>query len=236
MSHSNPIQCVLFDLDGTLLDTSYDFAYALNLTCQQFNAPPVIYNTLRGIVSEGGQAMIEMAFPDLASKQAQDPEVATELAQRKEVFLQHYFDNIARHTSLFPGLEAGMQALADSKLPWGIITNKPTWLTTALLKQLTLPSPPLSVICGDTLPERKPNPAPMLLAAKECNVLPENCLYLGDHARDIEAGKNANMQTGAALFGYLPPGTSNKGWQADLCFSTPFEISQYLIQLTKPAS
>lgn len=216
------IECVLFDLDGTLLDTSYDFCYALNIVCQEFDSPAPSYTELRQIVSQGGSAMVKLAFPEAEAEQLQ-----TRLTR----FLEIYYANIARHTGLFPGLQPGLVALANKQIPWGIVTNKPTWLTEQLLSHFAFPSPPATVICGDTLEQRKPDPAPMLLAAQQANTAPENCIYLGDHLRDIEAGINANMQTGAALFGYLAPDKVAQLQIADYQFSTPYQISEFLHKL-----
>lgn len=217
------IHCILFDLDGTLLDTSYDFAFALNQTCKDFNHPPLRYQALRKVVSQGGLAMTQLAFPALTGEA---------LEQRKQYFLQLYFDNIAHHTQVFPGLECGLQALADKNIPWGIVTNKPTWLTEKLLENLSFPSPPQSVVCGDTLSVSKPNPEPLLLAAKQCQTPAQNCLYIGDHLRDIEAGINAGMKTAGAMFGYLLDESLDEQknhceWPADQFFETPYEISLY---------
>lgn len=216
---AHDINCVLFDLDGTLLDTSYDFAYAMNLTCEHFKQKTLRYQDLRKTVSQGGLAMTKLAFPDLEGD---------ELEQRRQFFLDVYFNNIDRHTRIFPGLESGLEHLAKKSASWGIVTNKPTWLTEKLLQNIHFPSTPKTVICGDTLAVRKPFPEPMLLAAKECGSAPENCIYLGDHPRDIEAGINAKMMTGAALFGYLPESADDKDWPADLFFNTPYEISQFI--------
>jgi len=218
------IQCILFDLDGTLLDTSHDFYYALNQTCAKFNVPNVDYQQLRPIISDGGQAMVSLAFPETSS---------SELAERKAFFLANYADNIAKHTQLFTGLESGMQAIADKEIAWGIVTNKPEWLTQRLMQQIVFPSEPCAVISGDSLAESKPHPAPLLLAAKNCGVKPENCLFLGDHSRDILAGKNANMQTGVALFGFIPTTDKPQDWQADYNFTTPESISKFLKDLNK---
>jgi len=222
----NSIECILFDLDGTLLDTSYDFAYALNKTCQHFKQPPLPYQEIRKTVSQGGLAMTQLAFPTAN---------AEELEARKAFFLDVYFKNISRHTQIFPGLETGLTSLANHKISWGIVTNKPAWLTDALLENIKFPSQPKSVISGDTLPVRKPNPAPMYLAAEQCDTKPENCLYLGDHPRDIEAGINAKMLTGAAMYGYLPESaisSQNNQWPADYFFQTPVEISEFFAELT----
>lgn len=220
-ANANDLQCVLFDLDGTLLDTSYDFAYAIGKTCEHFGEKPVTYQDLRTVVSQGGLAMTQLAFPELSGD---------ELEQRRQFFLEIYFDNIAHHTQIFPGLSSGLAHLAEKQISWGIVTNKPAWLTEKLLTHISFPSQPMTVISGDTLAVRKPNPEPMFLAAKECGTAPENCLYLGDHPRDIEAGINAKMKTGAALYGYLPQTATEEDWPADWHFHTPYEISDFIKQ------
>ncbi|MCF6253784.1 MAG: HAD-IA family hydrolase [Thiomicrorhabdus sp.] len=219
---SLPIHCILFDLDGTLLDTSYDFSYALNQTCRDFNAPPLRYQDLRKIVSQGGQAMTQLAFPTLSGE-------ALEI--RKQHFLNVYFEHIDHHTQLFPGLESGLKTLAKKQIPWGIVTNKPTWLTEKLLQNIRFPSEPHSVVCGDTLTVNKPNPAPLHLAAKQCNIDSKHCLYIGDHRRDIEAGINAGMHTAGAMFGYLTDDDYENPWPTQLFFETPYDMSQYFQQL-----
>lgn len=216
------IRCILFDLDGTLLDTSYDFAYALNQTCQHFDQPTIPYTTLRQTVSQGGLAMTQLAFPNLKN---------AELEVRRQFFLNCYHENIDQQTRLFAGLEMGLTELAKANFPWGIVTNKPGWLTEKLLAKFTFPSLPKSMIAGDTLAVRKPNPEPLWLAAQQCGIQANECLYIGDHPRDIEAGKNAGMKTAAALFGYLPVDTQVSDWQADYYFSTPIEISYFIRDL-----
>lgn len=213
------IKCVLFDLDGTLLDTSFDFALALKLTCEEFNQPVLNYQDIRSTVSKGGLSMTQLAFPGL---------VGEDLELRRQRFLAHYLENINHHTQLFPGLQTGIQALADKNIAWGIVTNKPTHLTQALLNNYTFAQPPQTVICGDTLEVRKPNPEPLLLAAKECGVIAEQCIYIGDHPRDIEAGINAGMKTAAAMYGFLPEEATDKDWPADYFFHTPYEVSQFI--------
>jgi phosphoglycolate phosphatase len=213
------IRCVLFDLDGTLLDTSYDFAYALNHTCRHYGQDPLHYQDIRKTVSQGGLAMTQLAFPGLEGE---------ELESKRQFFLDVYFKHIDMHTRLFPGLEAGLAEIAERNIPWGIVTNKPTWLTEKLLANISFPSEPASIVCGDTLSVRKPHPEPLLLAAQQCGVTADECIYLGDHPRDIEAGINAGMQTGAAMFGYLPEAASETAWPADYFFETPIEITHFI--------
>ena len=216
------IKCVLFDLDGTLLDTSYDFAYALSKTLDHFKQPRVRYQDVSKTVSQGGLAVTQLGFPGMTGD---------ELEEKRQFFLDIYFNNIAKHTHIFPGLNQGLKSLADQGLPWGIVTNKPEWLTQKLMKEIEFPSQPVSVVAGDTLSVRKPNPEPMFLAAKQCGVEPSECIYLGDHPRDIEAGVNAGMLTGAAMFGYLPEHAEDNAWPADYFFETPVEISEFIEKL-----
>jgi len=213
------IKCVLFDLDGTLLDTSYDFTHALKNTCEEYGQPVIKYQDLRSTVSKGGLSMTQLAFPDVEGDA---------LEERRQCFLKHYFNNINHHTQLFPGLHNVVELLADKNIPWGIVTNKPSHLTIELLKNFSFASQPKSVICGDTLDVRKPNPEPMFLAAKQCGVKAEECIYIGDHPRDIEAGINAGMKTAAAMYGFIPEDTTAEDWPADLFFYTPYEVTQYI--------
>ncbi|SFR49791.1 HAD family hydrolase [Thiomicrospira sp. ALE5] len=222
---TQPFDCVLFDLDGTLLDTSYDFSYALNLLCEQHQLTPPSYDRVRNTVSQGGAAVTALAF---------NPNDIEAFEQHRQAFLDLYKQHIHLHTQVFPGLLAGLVHLAEINMPWGIVTNKPQGLTEHLLNHFSFPSAPKTVICGDTLAVRKPDPEPMLLAASECGVDPERCLYLGDHPRDIEAGINAGMQTGAVLFGYMPPEKMTNLDQADYIFRTPYDITQFLTKQVNP--
>jgi len=218
MTLKNSIQCLLFDLDGTLLDTSFDFAYALNLTCKHYQHPAINHQDLLSVISGGASAMVSYAFPEASHE---------DLIKIKETFLDFYTKNIARHTQVYPGLNEGLERLAEQNIPWGVVTNKPKKFTHELLSHIKFPSQPNTIICGDTLDYNKPHPAPMLLAAQECNTAPKNCLYLGDHPRDIEAGNHADMVSGIVLYGYInspnfPPPT------ADMIFPTPYDITLFI--------
>ena len=211
--------CVLFDLDGTLLDTSYDFAWALNTLQKEEGVPLTPYWRIRQTISSGGRAVVQLGFPDA--------DEATIEALR-ERFLTLYHANISVHTALFPGLDKVLGHLQARQIPWGIVTNKPAWLTDTLLSKLHLPHAPHTVVAGDTLPVRKPHPEPMWLAAERCGVAPERCLYIGDHPRDIEAPQRAGMKSGAALYGFLPLDAAPDSWAADYWYHAPADILHHL--------
>lgn len=218
----NDIRCVLFDLDGTLLDTSYDFAWALNALRAEDGLPPVPYWRIRQTISQGGRAVVKLGYPDLEGEA---------LEAKRTRFLNLYNDHISVHTRLFPTLEDSIRTLEEKGIPWGIVTNKPEWLTHKLLDEITLPAEPRALVCGDTLPVRKPHAEPMHLAAEQCGVAPEHCLYIGDHPRDIEAPLNAGMLSGAALYGYLPQDVDPMRWPAHFFYHTPADILRHVEQL-----
>lgn len=214
------IRTVLFDLDGTLLDTAPDLAFALNETLKLAGRPTLPFETIRPVVSHGGMALIKLGF-------GLEPEDADFQTYRQDL-LAIYRNNLARATRPFPGMRQLLAALERRGLNWGVVTNKPAWLTDPLLQALGLFERAACVISGDTLIERKPHPAPMLLACKRAGSLPEECLYVGDAKRDIEAGHNAGMATLVALFGYIGADDDPHSWAADALVETPEEILSWL--------
>lgn len=216
------IRTVLFDLDGTLLDTAPDLAEALNAVLVENNRPPLPYEAIRPVVSHGGIALIELGFELEQSDPAFDP-----LRQR---LLEIYRENISRLTRPFPGITELLEKLEKRGLGWGVVTNKPGWLTDPLLKDLDLYDRAVAVVSGDTLDERKPHPAPMLYACELADSEPGQCVYIGDAQRDIEAGINAGMHTLVALFGYLQEQDDPRNWQADDMIETPMELLEWLDQ------
>jgi 2-phosphoglycolate phosphatase len=217
------IRTVLFDLDGTLLDTAPDLAQALNAVRIENNRPPLPYEAIRPVVSHGGIALIELGFELEQSDPAFDP-----LRQR---LLEIYRENISRLTRPFPGITELLDVLEERGLGWGVVTNKPGWLTDPLLKDLDLYDRAVAIVSGDTLDERKPHPAPMLYACELANSEPGQCVYIGDAQRDIEAGINAGMHTLVALFGYLQEQDDPRNWQADDMIETPMELLTWLDQV-----
>lgn len=215
-----PIKTVLFDLDGTFADTAPDLTDALNRTLIANDRAPLPFAKIRPVVSHGGRALIELGFG------IRDTDASFEPLRRQ--LLTFYQADIARHTQLFPGMLQLLHELERNDLRWGIVTNKPAWLTNPLLDSLRLPIPPCSVVSGDTLPQRKPDPAPLLHASKQCRCEPAQCLYVGDAERDIVAGKRAGMLTMAALYGYIGENDDPTQWQADSYIEHPDAIYVWL--------
>lgn len=214
--NKQPIKTVLFDLDGTFADTAPDLADALNRTLAANSRKPLPFEQIRPVVSHGGRALIELGFGIRDSDAEFEP--------LRQQLLAFYQADIARHTQLFPGMLELLRELQRNHLHWGIVTNKPGWLTNPLLASLDLPGAPCSVVSGDTLPQRKPDPAPLLHASTECQCNPAQCLYVGDAERDIVAGKRAGMLTMAALYGYIREDDDPQQWQADSYIDHPDAI------------
>jgi N-acetyl-D-muramate 6-phosphate phosphatase len=219
MSRS-PIRAVLFDLDGTLLDTAPDMIVALNTLLGQQGREPLPYALARTQVSHGSTGMLKQAFPEVAQ--------GDEFEQLRKRFLSLYSERLAQDTALFAGCDTVLDTLAEENIAWGIVTNKPAFLTEPLLKALGLAQRAGCVVSGDTLPERKPHPAPLLHAAQLLALPPQQCVYVGDAQRDVQSARAAGMQVLLALYGYLGPDDRPDTWQADAQIQSPMEILQWL--------
>ena len=217
---ANEIRTILFDLDGTLLDTAPDLAEALNTVLTENRHDPLPFESIRPVVSHGGMALIQLGFGLERSDPTFEP-----LRQR---LLDVYRDNLSRHTTPFPGIGELLDTIEQRGINWGIVTNKPAWLTEPLLKDLNLFDRAICVISGDTLDERKPHPAPMLYACELAGCKPEQCVYIGDARRDIEAGNNAGMHTLTALFGYIQEDDTPGTWEADGMINMPLDLLAWL--------
>lgn len=215
-----PIKCVLFDLDGTLLDTAPDLLAALNAVLVAEGREHFSLSQARHTVSHGSIGMLELAFGTEQS--------AADLQRRREIFLDYYQANISRYSCLFEAMPAVLETLEADGIPWGIVTNKPEYLTFPLLTALDLDTRPACIIGGDTLPLAKPHPEPLLLAAQRCGIPPAQCLYVGDAERDILAGRNAGMQTLIAEWGYLNANNEHRAWPADGSVTHPAELLAWL--------
>ena len=214
------IRTVLFDLDGTLADTAPDLAYALNRLLAEHGKAALPYPAIRLVASHGAAALIELGF-DVAR-------TAREFAALRERFLELYGTHLARETRLFPGMAELLDAIAARGINWGIVTNKPAFLTEPLVDQLGLRQDVACVVSGDTTANRKPHPEPMLHACQLAGSRPHECLYIGDAARDIEAGKAAGMKTLVAMFGYIGPQDQPETWGADGLIRAPGDALDWL--------
>ena len=214
-----PPFAVLFDLDGTLLDTAPDMVAALNLLRGECGLDPLPHALARNEVSNGSAGLLRLGFPGAGTSQLQS------LQQR---FLDIYAARISEATVLFPGMEDVLQAIESRQLRWGIVTNKPGWLTEPLLVALELHERSACTVSGDTLPERKPHPAPLLHALKSLGLPAGRAVYVGDAPRDLEAGRAAGMRTILAGYGYLDASQDLAGWGADHVISHPGELLEVL--------
>ena len=197
----------LFDLDGTLLDSAPDFVATLSILRARHGLPPLAPERIRPHVSRGARAMIQAAFPD------HDDAAREALVQP---FLDIYRGELSKHGAPFEGVEAMLMAIEDAGCRWGIVTNKPEALARALMPLLAWESRCAVLVGGDTLPTRKPDPAPLLHAARLAGVDPADCAYVGDDARDIVAAQAAGMPSVVALWGYRLDDDDPVAWQGDV--------------------
>jgi N-acetyl-D-muramate 6-phosphate phosphatase len=210
---------VLFDLDGTLVDTAPDLVAVLNRLLEDSGLPPAPYAIARNHASNGALGLIELGFG------AGMPAADVEVLRRR--FLELYAAALSSQSRIFNGFGD----MLETSSRWGIVTNKPRALTEPLLADLGIATKTHCVVSGDQLPQRKPHPAPLLLAADELGVAASRCVYVGDAPRDIEAGRAAGMATVAAAYGYIRPGTDVRSWGADLIVRHPTHLAAALAGL-----
>ena len=213
------LSCVLFDLDGTLVDTAPDLIACLNKALKQYGFDPVSSNKLKPFISYGAAAMI--------SKSVNDVDEHTQ-AKILETMLACYQDNIAEHSQFFSGITDTLNTIESLGLKWGIVTNKRERFTNPLVDALNLTDRVACVVSGDTTANSKPHPEPMLTACAQANVKPEECVYIGDALHDIAAGKNAKMKTLAAIYGYLKPDDNPDNWGADALIESPEQLTSWI--------
>jgi 2-phosphoglycolate phosphatase len=214
-----PLRAVLFDLDGTLLDTAPDMVGALNALRGEEALAPMAYELVRAAVSHGTARVVKTGFPGA------EAEVFAALQQR---FLRLYRGALSRGTRLFPGMEEVLDTLARRQLKLGIITNKPAWLTDPLLEELGLRARFACVVSGDTVSERKPHPLPLLHAAALAGVAPGECIYVGDAERDVQAAHAAGMPALVANYGYLRADEDSAAWGGDGYLSKALDLLGWL--------
>jgi N-acetyl-D-muramate 6-phosphate phosphatase len=218
--HANVVEGVLFDLDGTFADTAPDLAAALNHVRSLHELPPLPLSILRPQASHGSRGLLKVgmnAEPD-----------APGYDKLRDTFLQYYEDHICDRTVLFPGMAALIDELERHDLPWGIVTNKPHRYTVPLMEKLGYAKRAACLVSGDTCEYPKPYPMPLLHAATLTGLTPENCLYLGDDLRDMQAAQAANMKGIIAAYGYIDTAADLATWPSVGSISSPLALLRYI--------
>jgi N-acetyl-D-muramate 6-phosphate phosphatase len=213
------LSCVLFDLDGTLVDTAPDLIACLNIALEQHGFAAADYAQVRPFISFGAEAMI---------KQSSAADAVSSHAQLLETMLNTYENNIVQHGGFYQGMVETLLDIEARGLKWGIVTNKRERFTHPLTKALKLTERAACIISGDTTANSKPHPEPMWEACRRAGVEPEQCVFIGDAPHDITAGKNANMKTLAAVYGYLTDDDQPQEWGADALVESPAHISAWI--------
>jgi N-acetyl-D-muramate 6-phosphate phosphatase len=214
------LRAVLFDLDGTLLDTAPDFATVVNLLLAENQRPALPFDAVRAAVSHGARALIRLAFGLNEDDQHFEP-----LRQRLLALYQQHLD---QQTRPFPGIEQLLARLQECGVRWGVVTNKPFYLAEPLLRSMALQPAADVLICPDHVQRTKPDPEPLLLACARLGCTVHETVYIGDHERDIAAGRSAGMRTIAASYGYLAPQECVAAWNADFEADSVAEIAAIL--------
>lgn len=209
------VAAVLFDLDGTLLDSAPDLMAAMNRLLAGLHRKPVDPLAFSASVSKGSRAMLAIAFPDLdiAEHERMLPE-----------FLELYRADIATHSRAYPGIPEFLSHLQTRGIPWAIVTNKPEALARAVLAAMSWSIGCATLVGGDTLPVKKPDPEPLRLACRTMAVDPVDCVYVGDDLRDIVAARSCGMRSVVALWGYRDPVDDPNDWRADAMAESPGDL------------
>ncbi len=214
------LSCVLFDLDGTLVDTAPDLIACLNFGLQEHGFDSVSHEHVKPHVSFGAIAMINASIESTVNEEKR--------AAILNSMLVEYENNIARFSRFFDGMTDVLEFIETQNLSWGIVTNKRERFAFSLVEALNLQHRAACVICGDTTSNPKPHPAPLFAACEKIGVSVEECVYIGDAAHDILAGKNAGMPTLAATYGYLQADENPENWGANALIDSPKDLVEWL--------
>jgi 2-phosphoglycolate phosphatase len=207
---------VLFDLDGTLIDSAPDLAGACNDMRAARGLPPLPFERLRAMVGSGARGMVGTGFSVAPGEDG--------YLDLREEFLRRYELRMTSETQVFPAIAPLLARLSADAIPWGIVTNKAARFAEPLIAWLGLADAAGAIVCGDTTSHAKPHPAPLLEAARRIGVAPERCVYVGDDRRDVDAGRAAGMATVVAAWGYLGAGDPPAAWGADAIIDNPDEL------------
>lgn len=211
---------VLFDLDGTLVDTAPDLGLALNMQRQRYGLEMLADSVIRPYASHGSRGLLKIGFgiepghPDFESKRSE--------------YLDLYEEVFTRNPKMFEGFEQVLQTFEVRGIQWGIVTNKPRRFSAPLIQSMGLDQRITCLVCGDDAAKPKPAPDTLLMACSTANVLPNLCIYVGDAERDIEAGRAAGMKTLIAMYGYLDDKDTPETWGADGMIEHPTELMTFV--------
>ncbi|MCQ4277174.1 N-acetylmuramic acid 6-phosphate phosphatase MupP [Stutzerimonas degradans] len=214
------LRAVLFDMDGTLLDTAPDFIAVAQAMRLARGLTPVANQQIRDVVSGGARAMVLSAF-DV------DP-MSDEFETLRLEFLERYQSHCAVYSRLYDGMEQLLKDIEQAKLIWGVVTNKPLRFAEPIMQQLGLASRSSVLVCPDHVSRSKPDPEPMLLACRKLQLDPSTVLFVGDDLRDIESGRAAGSKTAAVRYGYIHPDDNPGLWGADVVVDNPLELRSVL--------
>lgn len=214
------IEAVLFDLDGTLIDSAPDLGAAADKMRTDRGMPALKLDTYRAMAGAGARGMLGVAF----DMKPEHPEYD----DFREEFFRNYEKSLTRHTRAFDGVAGLIEQLLGQELVWGVVTNKATRFTEPLTRAMPLFETARTIVCGDTTPHAKPHPEPLFEAARRLGLKPGSCLYVGDDERDILAGLAAGMGTVAATYGYLGQKSDISAWGAHAAINSPVELLQLL--------
>ncbi|WP_110949050.1 N-acetylmuramic acid 6-phosphate phosphatase MupP [Pseudomonas bohemica] len=214
------LRAVLFDMDGTLLDTAPDFIAICQAMLAERGFAPVDDKLIRDEISGGAKAMVSAAFAMSAS--------APEFETLRLEFLERYQKDCAVHSKLFEGMEQVLVDIEKSKLIWGVVTNKPVRFAQPIMEQLGLAERSAVLICPDHVTRSKPDPEPLLLACRMLDLDPASVLFVGDDLRDIQSGRDAGTKTAAVRYGYIHPHDNPDHWGADVVVDQPLDLRRVL--------
>ena len=210
------LQLILFDLDGTLLDTAPDLGLALNIQRQRHGLMPLSQRRIRPYASHGSKGLLSIGFGLTPAH--------VDFDDMREEYLAIYDEVMTQSPTMFEGMKELLEAIEGRGLRWGIVTNKPRRFTVPILKKIGLDGRAACVVCGDDAPRAKPHPDTLLMACDLTGTRVDECLYVGDAERDIQAGRAAGMQTVISLYGYIDDTDKPHEWEADHTIQQPFEL------------
>lgn len=207
---------VLLDLDGTLVDSALDFVHVIQSMQAEDNIPPTSAESIRNTVSDGARALTQLAYGyDIGS---------SEHSEKLHELLDRYEAELGKNAQVFAGFFPMLEQLEQQGIAWGIVTNKPWRFTEPLIKRLQLQPSANVIVCPDHVKNSKPAPEPLYLAAEQLQLKPEQCLYAGDHIRDIQAAHNANIPSIACAYGYIKESDDINAWKAKYIINEPKDL------------